>query len=739
MARSDVTISVDLDSSQLNKSLRGLTQAVTALGAAFAAAFAGAQVVRGIQAITEAASVQEDAINALNTSLKLAGTFSEEASQDFQNFASALQEVTTIGDETTLQLAALARNFTQTNQQTQELTAAALDLSAATGISLESAVINLGKTLGGLTGELGETVPALKELTAEQLRAGEGIAFVQERFEGAAESLRNTFSGAVEAASNSFGDFLEELGFAITQNPAVIEALNQLSQAFSEISSFVSDNRDEIAVFVREGISGLIRALAVLAEAVVDNFDTINRTIQTFGQLALLTFQSVKQGLSGIALVFVELARSFEFYREVLAFAVGDTDGAVQSIRENREALAALSEEIKSDIEGTAKDSVAAFNNLIDTINAPNLTPENNALLKTLQLISEQLTDIADKAEDIDVSNITGPGASGGGAGPAEFAAGAGIGGLFTELVDEFATKIVAATDFFVDSVTEVGNNLAEAALGIGTSLKNIIVSGAEGFADKAEDEQVKIAKQSAQAFVAESAGLLTDAFLPGAGQFVTALLELAKDPESFQAFIQGFTKALPEVIDSLVEALPVIIDGLVEALPQIIQAFIDAIPQIIDAFIDALPEIIAVLIENAPRIAIAFVNALIEAAPKIAVAIVQGIGEGLKRVFDNLVEDIKDFLGTGGGGGTLGRALSGDVGGAFGEVAGAFGFANGGVVPPGFPNDSFPARLTSGEVVLNEEQQQSLMGPITVNLVLNEETIASTILELNRDNRRLA
>ncbi|NQX99761.1 MAG: hypothetical protein HRT70_01260, partial [Flavobacteriaceae bacterium] len=77
------------------------------------------------------AAQQETAVNNLNTSLKLAGTFSNDASKDFQNLASSIQSLSTFGDEAILQQAALARNFTSTNEESKALTQAAVDLSAA--------------------------------------------------------------------------------------------------------------------------------------------------------------------------------------------------------------------------------------------------------------------------------------------------------------------------------------------------------------------------------------------------------------------------------------------------------------------------------------------------------------------------------------------------------------------------------------------------------------------------------
>lgn len=241
---------------KLERAFSRVGSRIVALGATVAAAFAGRKVIA-------AASRQQDAINTLNNSLRAAGSFSEAASQDFQKFASELQKVSTVGDEVTLELGALARNFTQTNAQAKQLTKAAIELSAATGISLESAVKNLGKTFGGLTGELGESVPALRNLTKEQLKAGEAVDFVLERFGGSAAAQVNTFSGAITQLGNIFGDLLEEIGFLIIESPKVVAAINFISQQFKS----ASDATKEFGAS-RDVIGELLQSLILFAEGV---------------------------------------------------------------------------------------------------------------------------------------------------------------------------------------------------------------------------------------------------------------------------------------------------------------------------------------------------------------------------------------------------------------------------------------------------------------------------------------
>jgi hypothetical protein len=208
---------------QSEKSFKKIAQSLKSID--FKSTFlVGAEAIRGFNAVAskltgvlsdtiDAASVQEDAINSLNTSLALSGEFTEAASQGFQDWASSLQAATTAGDEQILAQAALAKSFGATNEQAKQITEASLELAAATGKSLEEATRQVSKTLGGYAGELGEVNPAIKALTQEQLKAGEAAQLLLNQYGGSAAAQVNTFSGALQQTTNTFGDLLEEIGF----------------------------------------------------------------------------------------------------------------------------------------------------------------------------------------------------------------------------------------------------------------------------------------------------------------------------------------------------------------------------------------------------------------------------------------------------------------------------------------------------------------------------------------------
>lgn len=277
-----------------------LTNAVIGTRVAFASL--GAAVAGGafLKVATDAAAAQEEAVNALNVSLRTAGTFSQEASESFQELARELQAQSRFGDEVILQQTALARNYARSNEEAERLIKTSIDLAEATGISLDSAVRNLGKTLSGLTGELGEAVPQVRGLTAEQLKAGAAIDVLAERFGGSALGATRTFSGALAQLSNTFGDLLESIGDTITGSPQVIALFNALSITFNNLIKNLSGSGGAFDAFFKN----LVINGAAAANALIDSFSAfaqIGPFIEfQFTQVQIAVFKGLNLILSAI-------------------------------------------------------------------------------------------------------------------------------------------------------------------------------------------------------------------------------------------------------------------------------------------------------------------------------------------------------------------------------------------------------------------------------------------------------
>jgi hypothetical protein len=188
-----------------------------------------------------AAAEQEAALNRLSQALKASGDFSEQAVKDFEDFASALQATTIYGDEVVVQQLAIAKSFGATNDQAKELVKAAANLAATFGGTLDERLQQLAKTLDGTAGKLNEQIPALRTLTAEQLKAGGAARIVNENFGGAAQNEINSYNGKLTQTKNALSDLQEDLGNLVVKNGLVITSLNIAKEAFVSLGGIVKD------------------------------------------------------------------------------------------------------------------------------------------------------------------------------------------------------------------------------------------------------------------------------------------------------------------------------------------------------------------------------------------------------------------------------------------------------------------------------------------------------------------
>ena len=166
--------------------------------------------------------------------------------------AKALQSVTIFGDEAIIAQQAYVKSLGISTEQTEEIIAASVDLAAAMGISLESAVMNTTKTLSGMQGELGEKLPAaFKELTAEQLKAGEGIKFIRDQFRGTANEEAKTLTGQLEQMKNASGDAAEALGETLA--PMAVKIAGAMKGAAETFQSFFQEaTESNLETLIRE-------------------------------------------------------------------------------------------------------------------------------------------------------------------------------------------------------------------------------------------------------------------------------------------------------------------------------------------------------------------------------------------------------------------------------------------------------------------------------------------------------
>ena len=195
---------------QVEKSLEGLQKKMTSVGKTLSKTLTLPLVALGTASIM-AADTQMQAETRLLTALK----GREDIQRRLMAQAAELQSRSTFGDEEVIAQQAYLASLGMTERQINDVIEASAQLSVATGMTLESAVKNLAKTYGGLTGKLGESIPALKNLTTEQLKSGEAVKYILSNYKGYAEAAAQSGAGSMRQLKNQLGDLAEQLGMIL--------------------------------------------------------------------------------------------------------------------------------------------------------------------------------------------------------------------------------------------------------------------------------------------------------------------------------------------------------------------------------------------------------------------------------------------------------------------------------------------------------------------------------------------
>jgi hypothetical protein len=266
-----VVLSAKDQASKVFDKLGGALKTSVVAGAAAAAAAMAALTVELVFA-TKAANVQEESEVKLAVALRSIGRASRETLDGLKAHAAALQNVTKFGDETIIGVQALLVQLGRLadTEQIERATEATLQFAAATGTDLQAAALLVAKAAQGQTASLSRYGLILREGIPPQEKFNELLNLMEQNFGGTAEALGATFQGRLQQATNAFGDLQEEVGFTITQSPAIQEALKITAEAFAALGEFIESNRGAIQTWITKGLLVVLDASAEASDALAD-------------------------------------------------------------------------------------------------------------------------------------------------------------------------------------------------------------------------------------------------------------------------------------------------------------------------------------------------------------------------------------------------------------------------------------------------------------------------------------
>jgi len=192
-------------------------------------------------------STQQNAIAQLTNAIRNNSNLTGSSLKRITDFTTQLQSKGIFGDEELQKQTVYLANMGHTEDKIKDILTASANLAASGIMPLDAAVKNMSKQLSGVGGELSKQIPALQSLTAEQLKAGEGIAIIQKQFAGSLETAALTLEGKTKRAQDVVGDIQEKIGaiFAVGK----MSFLDKIQPILENINTWLNANLNRIIQF----------------------------------------------------------------------------------------------------------------------------------------------------------------------------------------------------------------------------------------------------------------------------------------------------------------------------------------------------------------------------------------------------------------------------------------------------------------------------------------------------------
>lgn len=289
MADSKLTIKVDGDTKNFQKSLSDVTQGtkelqdkLSSIAMKATAAFAGLSATIG--GLISTYRTQEQAEKKLATVLKSTGHAAGLTADELKKMASGFQNVSTFGDEAIIDAQSLLLTFTKIGKDVFPMaTETILDMSAAMGTDLKSSTVMLGKALNDPVAGIAALGRVGVQLTDEQknlIKSFSDLGDTASAQKVILEELEVQFGGQARATaegtgrfiqlSNTLGDMAEVIGKKLTK--PLSEMAQWLNDIFVNILGKHGDELGEIAattLLFATNVAVLTAGLALAAKGMV--------------------------------------------------------------------------------------------------------------------------------------------------------------------------------------------------------------------------------------------------------------------------------------------------------------------------------------------------------------------------------------------------------------------------------------------------------------------------------------
>jgi len=234
--------------SNVEKRIKNFSKFVESAAGLFGVVTAFKSLINIAKGSVEAFLEQEDASTKFAAALKTTGEYSSTTQKRMEALSSSLQQVTRYGDETTTSAMAMLMSLgSMDSKMASDLIPHVQDFASAMGMDLESAATLVAKAVEGNVGALSRYGIKVEEGLDKQGRMKAITEALSEKFGGLAGAMGDTAGGALIKLQNAFGDMQEEVGRAtVTSLKPLVSWLADVATKITGVMQASNDLREAL-------------------------------------------------------------------------------------------------------------------------------------------------------------------------------------------------------------------------------------------------------------------------------------------------------------------------------------------------------------------------------------------------------------------------------------------------------------------------------------------------------------
>jgi len=319
----------DKDLKKAEERLDKLGTSMTKVGAGMMA-FAGVAgaALMGLAKASERQTMAELKLqNTISNMPKLAG----ESIDRFKDLATALQKVTVVGDEASLEMMAMLGTFQLTGDEIERISPLVLDYARKFDIDVVSAATQVGKALDGQMGALKRNGVSIDEAMFKTDRYAAVQQALSNQVGGFAEEEAKTFTGQIQQMKNQLGDLAEGIGAGVI--PVFSSMIGVVGKGVDMFSSLSPEVQKGVGSFAAIGTAaiGAAGALSFVAGQVIKHRQRFQQMFTTMSVDGVRSFNkfgvaaTAGMAVAGLAmLAYAGHAASAAKNQEILNNRLGD-------------------------------------------------------------------------------------------------------------------------------------------------------------------------------------------------------------------------------------------------------------------------------------------------------------------------------------------------------------------------------------------------------------------------------